>query len=388
MANFTCIRARKRKGATIKAMAEHNFRDGPREVKNADSSRTALNVQLVPATTSAEALETVKTRLEGCKRRKDSVEVIEYMVMASPEQFLEGGRLTADGGRAYFETVYRWLEEQHGAANVAWATIQYDETSPHLSVGVVARVDDPDGPKLAASRWLNGRKALSAMQDRVAAIGAQHGLQRGVKGSPAKHETVRRFYGAMNMVQDDPRLQPMMQRKLELLPPEPGVADKLTGRAAAMEEARAKAIAKRKRDEEYNRQAIAHNRERMKLLTQLAGRGLEQRESQNERARLAAEAKQQAERAEASAQALQGIAAIARQRKDGMERLEGELAKQKERTIEVGALASAVIKELREAAPERARAVAERLGLVKPPEPTPEPPQERTRDNGPGMSGP
>jgi hypothetical protein len=49
----------------------------------------------------------LKTRLEECKRRKDSVELIEYMVMASPEQFLERGKLSVDRGRASFQEVYR-----------------------------------------------------------------------------------------------------------------------------------------------------------------------------------------------------------------------------------------------------------------------------------------
>src|SRR5260363_49274 len=93
--------------------------------QNADRSRTDENAHLSTSHSSAEALRALKARLQGCKRRKDSVELIEYMVMASPEQFLEGGNLALDRGRAFFQETYQWLEKQHGAANVAWATIQY-----------------------------------------------------------------------------------------------------------------------------------------------------------------------------------------------------------------------------------------------------------------------
>src|SRR5260363_439103 len=91
--------------------------------KKADRSRTDETAHLSTSHSSAEALRALKARLQGCKRRKDSVELIEYMVMASPEQFLEGGNLALDRGRAFFQETYQWLEKQHGAANVAWATI-------------------------------------------------------------------------------------------------------------------------------------------------------------------------------------------------------------------------------------------------------------------------
>ena len=339
-------------------MAQYNFRDGPREVKNASRSCTNENVHLHTIHTSEEALRVVKTRLEGCKRRKDSVELIEYMVMASPEQFLEGGKLSVDRGRAFFQEAYRWLEQQHGVANVAWATIQYDESTPHLSVGVVPRVETPNGPKLAASTWLNGRKALCAMQDRIAEIGKSYGLERGVRGSPAKHESVRRWYGALNVAQNDPRLQPM---KLMEVPRAPHLVDKLAGRASEMQEAREQA-------EAHNRAARAHNRERMQLLAQMAGQGLGRRQSQKERAKLQQKAKRERERAEQAVyqaeQAMlskRALALHAQQSDKVVQTLKTELAAQKEKMLKFARAAKTFAQELIKVAPERARA----LGLIR-----------------------
>lgn len=374
MANFTCIRARKRKGATIKAMAQHNFRDGHREVKNASRSRKNENVHLHTIHTSAEAIRACKARLKGCKRRKDSVELIEYMVMASPEQFLEGGNLALDRGRAFFQEAYRWLEKQHGVANVAWATIQYDESTPHLSVGVVPRVETPNGPKLAASTWLNGRKALCAMQDRIAEIGKSYGLERGVRGSPAKHESVRRWYGALNVAQNDPRLQPM---KLLEVPRAPHLVDKLAGRASEMQKAREQA-------EAHNRAARAHNRERMQLLAQMAGQGLGRRQSQKERAKLQQKAKRERERAEQAVyQAEQAmlskrvLALHAQQSDKVVQTLKTELAAQKEKMLKFARAAKTFAQELIKAAPERAR----ELGLIRT-----EPVLQRKPERGKGYS--
>src|SRR5260363_374732 len=180
--------------------------------------------------------------------------------------------------------------------------------------------------KLAASTWLNGRKALAALQDRVAEIGRNYGLERGLRGSPAKHESVRRWYGALNVTQNDRRLQPV---KLLEVPRAPHFVDKLAGRASEMQRVREQA-------EAHNRAARAHNRERMRLLAQMAGQGFGRRQSQKERARLEQEAKLEKEKAQQAAyQAEQAVlskrtlALRAQQNDKVVQMLKTELAAQK-----------------------------------------------------------
>jgi Plasmid recombination enzyme len=82
-----------------------------------------------------------------------------------------------------------------GAENVVGAYLHLDETTPHIQAIVVPI--DPQTSKLNASRWLDGRKALSDLQDRHARDMAPLGLERGIRGSLANHTEVRDWYGQM-----------------------------------------------------------------------------------------------------------------------------------------------------------------------------------------------
>ena len=57
---------------------------------------------------------------------------------------------------------------------------------------------DPDSGRLNAKRWLGGSKALNQMQTEFAEkVGAQHGLDRGIEGSKARHQTIKKHYAAI-----------------------------------------------------------------------------------------------------------------------------------------------------------------------------------------------
>jgi hypothetical protein len=192
----------------------------------------------------------------------------------------------------------------------------------------------------------------------IAEIGKSYGLERGVRGSPAKHESVRRWYGALNVTQNDPRLQPM---KLLEVPRALHLVDKLAGRTAEMQKAR-------EHTEVHNRAARAHNRERMRLLAQMAGQGLGGRQSQKERAKLQQKAKRERERAEQAVyQAEQAmlskrtLALHAQQSDTVVQTLKTELAAQKENILKLARAAKIFAQELIKAAPERAR----ELGLIR-----------------------
>ena len=61
-------------------------------------------------------------------------------------------------------------------------------------VAYVVPIDDKG--KLNARHFLGGRENLRNMQtDFAKNVGADFGLERGVEGSPAKHERVKKFYG-------------------------------------------------------------------------------------------------------------------------------------------------------------------------------------------------
>ena len=177
---YAILRTQKLKatGAVWRSL-KHAFREQP--TPNADPAKAAQNAH-VGATSAAEAMQRVRDRLPE-KRRKDAVLAIEYLITASPEA------MQAKDGRAqtaYFDDALKWLRERHGAANVVYAGIHRDESTPHMYAYVVP-LDEATG-RLNARRWLGGSKALSEIQtDFAATVGARHGLERGIKCSRAKH---------------------------------------------------------------------------------------------------------------------------------------------------------------------------------------------------------
>ena len=191
---YAILRTQKLKatGAVWRSL-KHAFREQP--TPNADPDKAAKN-EHVGAASAAEAMQKVRDRLPE-KRRKDAVLAIEYLITASPEAMQGMGGKSA----AYFNDALKWLRERHGRANVVYAGVHRDESTPHMYAYVVP-LDESTG-RLNARRWLGGSKALSEMQtDFAATVGAQHGLERGIKGSRAKHERVSRHYGLVNRAAD------------------------------------------------------------------------------------------------------------------------------------------------------------------------------------------
>lgn len=173
------------------------------DTPNADPSRTYLNDNSLPS--HADALKAIQDKLPS-KTRKNGVLCVEYLITASPDW---GGWGTEKQAQ-YLNDARQWLEEKHGKDNVAMVGIQLDETTPHL-VAYVLPYDDKG--KMNARHWLGGRDKLSKMQtDFHDKVGKNYGLERGIEGSKAKHETVKKYYSEIQ--------QPVEQINLAL--PESG----------------------------------------------------------------------------------------------------------------------------------------------------------------------
>jgi len=200
---FTILRTQKLKHlGSVRRSLKHSFRE--QETPNADQSRASENTH-IGAGSTAEAMDAVQSRLPE-KRRKDAVLAVEYLVTASPEAMHSKSREEQD---AYFADALEWLKERHGAENLVYAGIHRDETTPHLYAYAVP-LDSQTG-RLNAKKWLGGSKALSQMQtDFAERVGKHHGLERGIEGSRAKHQTVQRYYG---------NLEAASERRIEI-PPE------------------------------------------------------------------------------------------------------------------------------------------------------------------------
>lgn len=193
---FAILRTQKLKStASIGRSLRHSFRE--QLTPNADSELLIENTHY-GAASAAEAIAGIEQRLPE-KRRSDAVLAIEYLVTASPEAL--NGRSRGEQDQ-YFTDALEWLRERHGAQNVVYAGIHRDEMTPHLYAYVVP-IDDRTG-RLNAKKWLGGTKALRDMQTEFATkVGAKHGLERGVERSQANHQTVKQFYGNLQVAEQE-----------------------------------------------------------------------------------------------------------------------------------------------------------------------------------------
>ncbi len=164
----------------------HTYR--ARDTPNADPALTPSNQHSHPS--HAEAMASLRARIPA-KHRSDAVLAIEYFVGSSPEWFKDKTQAQHD---AYFIGALDWLRQQHGPQNVVAWSIHRDESSPHLVAYVVPI--DPDTGRLNAKKWTGGKAVLSKMQtDFAHQVGHVHGMQRGIEGSKARHQTIQKFYG-------------------------------------------------------------------------------------------------------------------------------------------------------------------------------------------------
>ena len=208
----------------LKASGEHTWRE--RKTDNADPEKTHLNEDWREVKSSAELVDAVQNRVAQAEQKSDTpVICIEYLITAHKDAFKEGGG-EVDSSK-YFADSLKWLEAKHGKENIVAVNIQRDEQAPHMVAYVVPLVEveaktrkrsvvvgkDAEGKqirelreykdaptvRLSAAEFLNGRQKLRDLQtDFSKDVGEKHGLERGIEGSKAKHQTIKQFYTQLN----------------------------------------------------------------------------------------------------------------------------------------------------------------------------------------------
>ena len=186
---FAIMRCAKKSsmGAVARSL-KHCFRELP--TPNADPSRTGDNKSAFAKSTT-EAMGKMRELLPE-KRRKDAVVAVEYLMTASPEWWKEA---TTEQQEKFFNRCVAWLGDKYGRENILVATIHRDETSPHLSAFVVPLTADK---RLSAKEFIGNKTKMSEDQTTFADRMKDLGLQRGIKGSKAKHQTIREYYALAN----------------------------------------------------------------------------------------------------------------------------------------------------------------------------------------------
>ncbi|MDT7068341.1 MobV family relaxase, partial [Citrobacter freundii] len=126
------------------------------------------------------------------KRRKDAVLCVEYVMTASPEWW---DKATPRQQAEFFARSEQWLENKYGKDRVVAAVVHRDEATPHLSAFVVPLTQDG---RLSAKEFIGGRSKMRDDQSTYAESVKKLGLERGIEGSRATHQTVQHYYESIN----------------------------------------------------------------------------------------------------------------------------------------------------------------------------------------------
>ena len=221
MGNKAILRVEKlAKRGNIGGSAAHNYRERP--AHNVDPGRSHLN-EFTGAQSRAELFAALDARLKQLDEiDPQAVPLAEFLITASPEAFTEnGGKFDS---KSYFDDAEAWLKKKYGAENVLGTCRHYDEKTGHMHVYVVPVRQIEAGTRkrsviigkdengktlretreyqiparsiLSAKHHFDGRGKLASLQTQFAKeVGAKYGLERGIEGSQARHQTLKQFYG-------------------------------------------------------------------------------------------------------------------------------------------------------------------------------------------------
>lgn len=189
---YAVFHASKGKGTGVK-LGAHIDRDESQKqtFKSADPERTHLNRDLLNNNFSKMKLEdAIKKRIEegykGKKAlRKDAVKFIPMVMTGSHKEMKE---IFSDSKKAnaWVRANYDFVCKEFGKENIVRFTLHLDEKTPHIHAVVVPLTDDG---RLSAKERFGNRNDLSDRQTRYADAMRDFGLQRGVVGSKAVHNS-------------------------------------------------------------------------------------------------------------------------------------------------------------------------------------------------------
>ncbi len=205
----------------------HNYRLA--EVPNADPKRGHLNEEyLNEGEKNIWTLANERIQEMGIKGvRKDAVRGMEFLITASPDTFERdtNGLIKEDyRDSGWLQDNFMFLGEKYGENLVAF-TLHQDEKTPHIHAIVVPITDDG---RLSAKELFNPM-SLKKLQTEYAQAMSKYGLERGIEGSRARHQTMKQIYGAQQQTQQgiERDLQPLRETQEPLTIEKPGTFDLL-----------------------------------------------------------------------------------------------------------------------------------------------------------------
>ncbi|MGD1875838.1 MAG: MobV family relaxase [Mastigocoleus sp.] len=145
-------------------------------------------------------LETlVRDKIGSQKIRSNAVLAVEILLSASADYFRphapnEAGIYDKQRLNKFVNATVKWLQTSWGE-KVVQAQLHLDEMTPHIHAYLVPL--DERG-KLNCKALFGTRSKMYQLQDSFANAVKHLGISRGIKGSTATYEKVRKYYGAVN----------------------------------------------------------------------------------------------------------------------------------------------------------------------------------------------
>ncbi|RUS93954.1 hypothetical protein DSM106972_094910 [Dulcicalothrix desertica PCC 7102] len=194
MAYSVCRIEKIKTWANLATSAQHTIR--ARETLNADLS--VGNTWLIGALDS-DINKLILEKIGAQSIRSNAVLAIEMLLTASPDYFRPhdptlAGVYIPQRVEDFASACTDWLTTRY-FDRVVRAILHLDESTPHIHAYIVPL--DNRG-KLNARELFNGRYKMSELQDSFARAVEHLGIERGIKGSKAKHTDIKKYYAAVN----------------------------------------------------------------------------------------------------------------------------------------------------------------------------------------------
>lgn len=172
--------------------------------KNADPNRLQENIHFDCGTSSKmklnEAIDSrIKSAYTGAKAiRKDAVKGMSMVFTGSHEEMKK--IFSEENTKiAWLNANIKFVQNEFGADNIVRFTLHMDEKTPHIHAVLVPLTEDG---RLSAKEIMGDKTAMSERQTRYADQMQPFGLERGIVGSKAIHNTEGWYLGQQKKEQE------------------------------------------------------------------------------------------------------------------------------------------------------------------------------------------
>ena len=188
MKQFAVIHAQKGSSSGGSRLGAHIDRKFIPE--NADPDLQHLNEHYIESENTMNKDIDNRIKEVGCKVRSNSVKSVNIILSGSHERMKEIEK-DPELLKKWVTDNARFVKERYGVDNVIRFSLHRDERTPHIHCVIVPITKDG---RLSAREIVGNKKDLQKLQDDYWEAMKSYGLNRGLKGSKAKHYEVSEYY--------------------------------------------------------------------------------------------------------------------------------------------------------------------------------------------------